>query len=162
VLLHERRDVGDAAVDVAQVRVAVPPQRSETEIVLRSRRQRAAFFDRGDKASTQDNLDQGGLVARIQPGGWIGFDRIRLQEFGRLKLSAWPQGTVPLTVSILAGEKELDRQKLSPGPAISKPQEFIFPMPPANAEVAPQQVRVRFDGPEGSVLDVMWVEFLPR
>ena len=76
----------------------LPPLRGSTEVMLRNRRQRAACFDRSEKAAAQDNLDQGGLVARIQPGGWIGFDRIRLQDFARIKLSAWPQGDAPLTV----------------------------------------------------------------
>ncbi len=138
----------------------LPPLRGSAEVILRSRRQRAACFDKSENAAAQDNLDQGGLVARIQPGGWIAFDRIRLQDFGQLKLSAWPQGGAPLTVRILAGDLELAKKVLSPGPAASRqPQEVLFPMPPANADAAPQQVRVQFDAPEGSVLDVMWVEF---
>jgi cytochrome c len=141
----------------------LPPLRGSAEVMLRSRRQRAACFDHGENAAAQDNLDQGGLVARIQPGGWIAFDRIRLQDFGRIKLSAWPQGTAPLTVSILAGDLELAKNNLTPGPAATRqPPEFLFPMPPARPDAAPQQVRVKLEGPAGSVLDVMWVEFLPR
>jgi cytochrome c551/c552 len=138
----------------------LPPLRGSAEVMLRARRQRAACFDDSEKAAAQDNLDQGGLVARIQPGGWIGFDRIRLQDLGQLKLSAWPQGSAPLTVSILAGDLELAKKTLSPGPAASRqPQEYLFPMPPPNADAVPQQVRVKLDSPAGSVLDVMWVEF---
>ncbi|MDB6172110.1 MAG: hypothetical protein JWL59_1421 [Chthoniobacteraceae bacterium] len=139
---------------------ALPALRGSAEVVLRSRRQRAACFDHGENAAAQDNLDQGGLVARIQPGGWIGFDRIRLQEFGQLKLTAWPQGGAPLTVSILAGDLELVHQELPPVPASGRqPREFLFPMPSATTSGAPQQVRVKMDGPAGSVLDIMWVEF---
>ena len=58
----------------------LPPLRGAAEVMVRSRLQRAACFDHGENAAAQDNLDQGGLVARIQPGGWIGFDRIRLQD----------------------------------------------------------------------------------
>ena len=141
----------------------LPPLRGSTEVMLRNRRQRAACFDRSEKAAAQDNLDQGGLVARIQPGGWIGFERIRLQDFARIKLSGWPQGDAPLTVRIFAGNKELAQQDLPPGrPASRQPQDCEFRMPPANADDAPQQVRVKMDGPSGSVLDIMWVEFSQR
>ena len=139
---------------------ALPALRGSDEIILRSRRQRAAFFDHSEKAGVQDNLDQGGLVARLQPGGWIGFDRIRLQDFGKLKLGAWPQGSEPLKVSLFAGGLELASQTLSPGPAFSRqPREFTFPMPSTPTPGAPQQVRIKMEGPAGSVLDVMWVEF---
>ncbi len=141
----------------------LPPLRGSAEVMLRSRRQRAAYFDHSEYASTQDNLDQGGLVARIQPNGWIAFDRIRLQDVGQIKLSAWPQGTAPLTVRVLAGDRELAKQTLRPVPPESRqPRAFLFPMPPAKPDAAPQQVRVKLDGPEGSVLDVMWVEFLQQ
>ena len=100
-------------------------------------------------------------MARIQPGGWIAFDRIRLQDFARIKLSGWPQGNAPLKVRIFAGEQELAQQDLAPGPAASRqPKDFVFPMPPSSADAAPQQVRVQLDAPAGSVLDMMWVEFL--
>ena len=129
--------------------------------MLRSRRQRAACFDRSENVAAQDNLDQGGLVARIQPGGWIAFDHIRLQDFARVKLSGWPQGNAPLKVRIFAGALELAQQDLPPGPAASRqPTDFIFPMPSASTDAAPQQVRVQLDAPAGSVLDMMWVEFL--
>ena len=141
----------------------LPPLQGSDEVTVRSRRQRAACFDHSEKAAAQDNLDQGGLVARIQPGGWIGFDRIRLQDFARIKLNGWPQGDAPLTVRIFAGDTELASQALPPGPPASRqPQDFVFPMPSANADKAPQQVRVKMDGPSGNILDIMWVEFLRR
>ncbi len=141
----------------------LPPLRSTAEVLLRGRRQRAACFDRAERAIAQDNLDQGGLVARILPGGWIGFDRIRLQDFETLKLSAWPQGTGQLTVSIFAGDVELAR-RLVPAvePAGGKAQTIAIKMPPAGAHGIPQQVRVKVDGPADGVMDVMWVEFLRR
>jgi hypothetical protein len=139
---------------------ALPPLRGFAEVMLRSRRQRAACFDFSENAAAQDNLDEGGLVARLQPGGWIGFARIRQQDVGQVKLSAWPQGGAPLTVSIFAGDVELAKKIVPASPAASgRPQELVFPMPPANADAAPQQMRAKFDGPAGSVLDVMWVEF---
>jgi cytochrome c551/c552 len=141
---------------------ALPPMRGSAEVMLRARRQRAACFDYSEKASAQDNLEQDGIVAHIQPGGWIGFDRIRVQDFASIKLSGWPQGTAPLTVRILAGDKELAQQTLSPGMAATRQrQDFVFPTPSAKTDDAPQQVRVKMDGPPGSVLDIMWVEFLP-
>ena len=141
----------------------LPALRGTAEVLLRSRRQRAAFFDHSEAADVQDNLDQGGLVARIQPGGWIAFDRIRMEDFGTLKLSGWPQGTAPLTVSVIAGGKELARQTMSPGPPTGKqPPEFQFAMPPLLTPGAPQQIRVKMEGPAGSVLDLMWVEFVRK
>lgn len=139
----------------------LPPLRGSTEVMLRARRQRAAFFDHSENAAAQDNLEQGGLVARLQPGGWIAFDRLRLQDFTSVKLSGWPQGSTPLKVRIFAGEQELAQQDLPPGPAASaRPKDFIVPMPRISDNAAPQQVRVQLDAPAGSVLDVMWVEFL--
>ncbi|MHA3770215.1 PQQ-dependent sugar dehydrogenase [Verrucomicrobiota bacterium sgz303538] len=139
----------------------LPPLRGSAEVMLRARRQRAAFFDHSENATAQDNLEQGGLVARLQPGGWIAFDRLRLQDFTQVKLSGWPQGSTPLKVRIFAGERELTQQDLPPSPATSgRPKDFIFPMPRISDDAAPQQVRVQLDAPTGSVLDVMWVEFL--
>ncbi len=121
----------------------LPPLRGSAEVMLRARRQRAAFFDHSENATAQDNLDQGGLVARLQPGGWIAFDRLRLQDITRVKLSGWPQGSTPLKVRIFAGEQELAQQDLPPGPASSRqPKDFIFPMPPFSDSARPQQVRV--------------------
>ncbi len=47
----------------------LPPLRGFAEALLRGRRQRAACFDYSENAAAQDNLDEGGLVARLQPGG---------------------------------------------------------------------------------------------
>ena len=139
----------------------LPPLRGSAEVMVRSRRQRAAFFDQSENASAQDNLDQGGLVARIQPGGWIGFDRIRRQDFGQLKLSAWPQGPAPLNVTILADDLELAHHTLPPGPAASRqPKDFLFSLPAPKVDAAPQQIRIKLEGPAGSLLDVMSVEFV--
>jgi len=137
----------------------LPPLRGSAEVMLRSRRQRAACFDASENAAAQDNLDQGGLVARIMPGGWIGFDRIRLQDFKRLKLSAWPQGNEPLTVSIVVADQVLSSQTLPPGPPTGRPRDFQFQMPPPNPDGEPQQLRIKMDGPAGSLLDVMRAEF---
>jgi cytochrome c len=139
---------------------AIPPLRGTAEVMLRSRRQRAACFDHSEQAAAQDNLDQGGLVARIQPGGWIAFDRIRLQDFRQVKLSGWPQGSAPLTVRIMAGDKVLGTQAMPPGPAASrKATDFMISMPEPELTAAPVQIRIALDGPPGSVLDLMWIEF---
>jgi cytochrome c len=139
----------------------LPALQGSTEIMVRSRRQRAAFYDQGELATTQDNLDQGGLVARIQPGGWISFEHIRVQDCGQIKLTCWPQGNESLTVSIFAGEKEIVRQVVTPAAGNKPPQEILFRLPSLPAAAAPQQVRIKMDGPAGSVLDLMWVEFQP-
>ncbi len=141
----------------------LPPLRGSAEVMLRNRRQRAAFFDHRENAAAQDNLDQGGLVARIQSDGWIAFDRVRLQDVQRIKLSGWPQGTAPLKVRIMAGDRELAQQDLPPGPAVSRqPRDFLFSLPPVDREQRPQQIRVKLEGSPGSVLDLLWVEFLSQ
>jgi cytochrome c len=140
----------------------LPPQRGETEIVLRSRRQRAAFFDRGHLATTQDNLDQGGIVARIPAGGWIAFDRIRLSETGGLRLQAWPQGSGRLTTIVRAGSDTgpvLSKIELTPGEGGGRPGEIQLPFNDTPRDAAPQPVIIAVEGPPGSLLDVIWAEF---
>ena len=138
----------------------LPALRGSDEVILRTRRQRAAFFDHSENAGIQDNLDQGGLVARIQPGGWIGFDRIRLQDFGKLKLSGWPQGSEPLKVTIFAGDARIGESDVSARTRLEQATARIHHSHPSNSmPPAPQQVRIKMEGPAGSVLDVMWVEF---
>jgi cytochrome c len=142
----------------------LPPQRGETEIVLRSRRQRASFFDRGNLATSQDNLDQGGMVARIAPGGWMAFDRIRLSETGGLRLQAWPQGTGPLTITVHAGSATgpvIAKTEAAPGSSGGKPREIPLEFKAAPKDGPPETVVISMDGAAGSVLDVMWVDFTP-
>ncbi len=137
----------------------LPPLSGVAEVMLRSRKQRASCFDRSENAAAQDNLDQGGLVARIQPGGWIAFDRIRVQDFKSIKLGGWAQGKDMVDVNIMAGDKVLVQKGIPSGSAVGKPQEFTLSMPDADAGAAPQQVKIKLIGPSGSLLDLMWVEF---
>ncbi|HEX2746815.1 MAG TPA: PQQ-dependent sugar dehydrogenase, partial [Verrucomicrobiales bacterium] len=142
----------------------LPPQRGETEIVLRARRQRASFFDRGHLAAAQDNLDQGGVVARIAAGGWMAFDRIRLSETRGLRLQGWPQGSGPLTITIHAGTADgpvLGTATASPGGGGGKPKEIAVSFSVPQKDGPPQPVVISMDGAPGSVLDVMWVDFQP-
>lgn len=140
--------------------VSTPPQRGTAEIILRSRRQRAAFFDRGQKAQPQDNLEQGGLVARVAQGGWIAFDRIRLTDAAGVKLHCWPQSG-EVKVSIYAGSLEspaLAEAVLPAGPHSGKPQEVMLSWKSAPPQ-EPGSVYIRVDGAAGALLDVMWVDF---
>lgn len=142
--------------------LTVPPQRGTAEIVLRARRQRAAFFDRGERASIQDNLDQGGAVARIKQGGWMAFDRIRLAQTSGLRLQAWPQG--PGKIIIRARRDGPDGSVLgeitvSGGSAAGKPQELALPFTNQPARDAVCPVLLQVDGDAGALLEVMWVDF---
>lgn len=139
---------------------SLPALQGATEIMLRGRRQRAACFDQGELSAVQDNLDQGGLVARIQPGGWIAFDHIRLQECRQIKLSGWPQGSGPMTIRLFAGDKELGQKSVSPGRAIGKPAEISLSIPEVEMDAAPQQLLIKMDGAPDSVLDLMTVHFV--
>jgi cytochrome c len=67
----------------------LPPLRQETSAVLRTRKQRAAHFDESSLTSFQENLGDG-LVARIQPGGWIAFRRIQLPEVKQIRVTGRP------------------------------------------------------------------------
>lgn len=141
---------------------AIPPQRSETSVVLRARRQHAAFYDRGDRATTQDNLDQGGIVARIKAGGWIAFDRVRLSEVSRLKLHCWPQGDVPFIITVHSGTANgpaLAETKAASGPGDGKPREIVlaFTHPPQDGPA--QAVVIKVDESPGAVLDITRVDF---
>ncbi len=142
----------------------LPPLRGATEIVLRARKQRAAFFDRGQSANMQDNLDQGGMVARLAPGGWLAFDHIRLSATGGLRLQGWPQGSGPVTVTVHAGDEKgpvLAKAELPPGDAGGKPRGIPLPFPSPQKDGPPVPVVILMEGPPGSVLDLMWVEFTP-
>ena len=74
------------ATSAASSRARIPALRGETGVVLRARRQRAAFFDRGYHASSQDNLDQGGLVARISERVGKPYEQLTMGAFGM----KWP------------------------------------------------------------------------
>jgi cytochrome c len=142
---------------------ALPPLRGETEIVLRSRQQRAAFFDRGHLATAQDNLDQGGLVARIAAGGWMAFDRIRLSDTGGLRLQAWPQGSGPLTITIHAGSATgpvLAKTEAPPGSGSGKARDIHLNFAGPQKDGPPEPVVITMDGAADNVLDMMRVEFL--
>ncbi len=141
----------------------LPPQSGEAGVIQRARRQRAAYFDRASSGFVQDNLEQGGLAARIPAGGWICFEHIQCTETRGLKLSAWPQGPGPLTITVHAGTP--DGQKLAqveaqPGSANGKPGEISLPFTPSPSG-KPTSVFIKLDGPAGSLIDIQWAEFLP-
>lgn len=141
----------------------LPPQRGTASAVLRTRRQRACFFDRASNAVAQDNLEQGGLVARIHaPGGWISFDRVRLDDVGGLRLRCWPQGPGEMEASVRtgAGNEVLGRAALTPGEPAGRPATVDLAFD--SAATGLQDVRIVLNGPDGAFLDVREVEFLPR
>jgi cytochrome c len=141
----------------------VPPQRGEARLILRSRRQRAAFFDAGHLAAAQDNLDQGGLVARVASGGWIGFDGVRLADVGGLRLHAWPQGAGPLTVRVHADSVNgplLAKGEAAPGGSTGRSQEILLPLATPKRDGRPRALLIFMEGPPGSVLEILWVDFV--
>ena len=139
----------------------VPAQRGESSIVLRTRQQRACFFDRAHRAVSQDNLDQGGQVARISAGGWISFDRVRLDEVSGLRVQCWPQGGGPLTLSVrIAAEgPALGSVELPPGPATGRGTEAVIPLIAKSSGL--HDLMLTVSGNSGGLVDVMRVEFLP-
>jgi putative heme-binding domain-containing protein len=71
----------------------IPSLKSESSILLHSKRKRAAFADRTQGGTQVDVFEGGvGLVARLKPHGWIAFDELRLGEVDRI--------TVQLEVSL--------------------------------------------------------------
>lgn len=58
---------------------AAPALRGEAVLALRTRRQRAAYFDAAERTTYQENLGDG-LVARVQAGGWVTFQEIHMAE----------------------------------------------------------------------------------
>ena len=139
----------------------VPAQRGEGSIVLRTRQQRACFFDRAHRATSQDNLDQGGQVARISAGGWISFDRVRLDEVSSLRVRCWPQGNGPLTLSVrtAADGPALGSVEIPPGPATGRGMEAVIPFAAKSAGL--QNLMLSVSGNPDAFADVMRVEFLP-
>jgi cytochrome c len=67
----------------------LPPLRQEASVVLRTRKQRAAYFDESSLTSFQENLGDG-LVARIQAGGWVAFHRIQLPQVKEIRVTGRP------------------------------------------------------------------------
>ena len=138
----------------------VPAQRGESSAVLRTRQQRACFFDRAQRAVSQDNLDQGGQVARISAGGWISFDRVRLDEVSGLRVQCWPQGSGPLTLRVRTAPDGpvLGSVELPPGPATGTGTEAVIPFPAKATGL--HDLLLTVSGSSGALADVMRVEFL--
>jgi hypothetical protein len=65
-----------------------------------------------------------------------------------------------LNGELLAGDRSLRIKRCNRSGSIQQPPEFVFPMASTTTQSsAPQEVRVKMDGPAESVLDIMWVEF---
>ncbi len=156
---------GVAALSAAatdQGRGLLPPQRGTAEVVLHARRQRAALYDRGENTTAQDNLDQGGLVARVSPGGWFAFDRLRLSQIGSVRLQAWPQTSGTLRIVVRRGGPagpELASVSVPGGPSGGKPREINLPFAAPVADGLPESLVLTVEGGPDALLEVMWIEF---
>ena len=105
-------------------------------------RQRACFFDNGHLAASQDNLDQGGMVARLEPDGWIRFRHLRYQDFSLIQLHGWVHGG-DATLSIHKDSPDsppLVSTTVKSGPATGKASVWTLAMPNANVHGAPADV----------------------
>lgn len=71
----------------------VNPISAQTECVLHSRRQRAAFFDQRSGAELVDVFErQAGLIMRFAPGDWIAFEDMNLADIDRVIWKAAASG----------------------------------------------------------------------
>ncbi len=140
-----------------------PPLSGETSLVLRSRGQRAAAFDRGAQAAVQHNLDDN-LVARVQAGGWISFDHISLAAFQTIRLRCRPIAGSELRLELRHGSPEgplLAHASLpDPSPSQRRPHEVV--MAPESAGPGNTDVSIdlyfRLHGPD-AVCDMISLEF---
>jgi cytochrome c len=138
-----------------------PALSGSAEITLRSRRQRAAFFDHGHLASVQDNLDQGGLVARVLPEGSITFRKVSFREFRSLHCHGWVHGAA-VTLSLHKGSPDSPALASLPIPAgkdTGKATEWNINLPEAPGNDAPADLCVKVSGPPRAVADFMWIDF---
>ena len=142
---------------------ALPALSSEpATLQLRSRRQRAYFYDTGFQAIRQDNLDEGGMVARVPAGGWMGFRQIDLSACAGLSLEGWPQGSGPLKIEIRQGDGSLlSTLEAAPMKGAGRAATLAFPFQPGPVTNGLSDLSIHVTGPAGALLDVMWVDFLP-
>ena len=132
-------------------------------VQLRTRRQRAYFFDDGAQAIRQDNLDQGGMVARIAAGGYITFRHIALAGCGGISLEAWPQGSSPLKIEIRRANGSIlsSMESISPRPGKGKADQLQFLFSDLNSGSICEDISIHLISPAGGLLDVLYVDFLP-
>jgi cytochrome c len=138
-----------------------PPLSGSAQLTLRSRRQRACFFDDSQLASVQDNLDQGGLVARLLPQGHIAFRRVRFQDFRALALSGWIHGSA-MTLTVHRGSPEsppLATLAIPAGQDTGKPTEWILNLPESPADAQPADICIKATGSADALADFMWIDF---
>ena len=137
----------------------LPPLHASASITLRNRRQRASFFDAGARAVVQDNLDQGGLVARLTPGGHLRFRHLRFQDIGTVRLHGWAHGA-PVRVTLHRGSPEspaLAELTLPAGPAGGRPAEWRLTLPRQDPDAPPADFCLAAAG--DGIVDLMWVDF---
>ena len=140
-----------------------PPLTTESRIVLRTRRQLAAAFDRAEGTTTQHNLETG-LIARTRAGGWIAFERVRLAGVAAVQVQLRQTTGGPAGLELRAGSPDgpllakADVPSTTSGdrrrPALSLPLTV-----PETQATAPVDVVIRLTGDPAAVCDLEWVEF---
>lgn len=100
-------------------------------------------------------------MARISAGGWISFDRVRLDEVSGLRVQCWPQGSGPLTLSVRTAPDgpALGSVELPPGPATGRGTGALIPFTAKSSGL--HDLMLTVNGSSGGLVDVMRVEFLP-
>ena len=144
---------------------AAAPLSAENRLVLRTRRQMAAAFDRAVQTTTQHTFEHG-VIARMQAGGWIAFDQIPLATVRAIRLRLHPvigDAAARLEVrsgspdSPLIGQSEIPAAKGSE----NKPLDLQIPLPPPPSvpSAALTTVFFRLAGAASGTVDLVWIEF---
>jgi cytochrome c len=139
---------------------AAPALTGEATLTLRTRRQRAAHYDAAQRASFQQNLGDD-LVARIEAGGWIRFDRIDVAQVKELVVQGRRNGDRPVRI-----EARLDSPDGTPWFATELPASGADRKPStARGAVKPMSgvrpVYFVVRGPEsaGAIAELLFIEF---
>lgn len=143
----------------------VAPLSAESRLVLRTRRQMAAAFDRAVQTTTQHTFEHG-VIARMQAGGWIAFDQIPLATVGAIRLRLYPViGAAAARLEVrsgspdgpLIGQSEIPAAKGSENKALDL-QISLLP-PPSVPSAALTTVFFRLAGDPSGTVDLVWIEF---
>lgn len=131
-----------------------------TIVQLRTRRQRASCYDAAVRATRQDNLDQGGMVARISSQGGITFLHLNLNQCSGILMEGWPQGSGTLHLEVRSGLTVLGKMDAQAGPGKGIPKKLNLPFTTLSEGMG--DLTIQLSGAGDALLDLMWVEFLPR
>lgn len=151
-----------AATDAGTAEAA--PLTAESRIVLRTRRQLAAAFDRSALTTTQHNLETG-MVARTRAGGWILFERVRLTGVSAVDVQLRRTSSAPATLEMRAGGPDgpllagAAVPATAPGADRGSPALSLRLSLPETMTDEPVDVCFRLTGDPDAVCDLEWVEF---